>query len=155
MQELTVLQHVVTAKNCCAFCRCFSSVEDGICVLKTPHYALHLVSQKFPQCCLWNGSSVHLIDDGPFSSFQGRLSSASSFHTSLLRVIDGVMSLVLCPLVVSEASQHLDLLRSKPHSAWFLKVLLHLVCCVTVQVAVCCMIHINTVDNDSTMHYAC
>ena len=118
-------------------------------------YVLHLVSQLFPQHCLWNSSNVLLIDDGPLSSFQGRLSSASSFHTSLLQVIDGVMSLALCPLVVPEASQHLHLLRSKLHSAWFFKVLLHAVCCVTVQVAVCCMIHINTVGNDSAMHYAC
>ena len=34
-----------------------------------------------------------LIDDGPLSSFQGRSSSASSFHASLLQAIDGVM----CP----------------------------------------------------------
>ena len=40
------------------------------------------VSQKFPQCRLWNGSIVRLTDDGPLSSFQGRLSIASSFHAS-------------------------------------------------------------------------
>ena len=39
---------------------------------------LRSVSQKFPQCCLWNGSSVRLIDSGPLSSFQGR-SSVSCF----------------------------------------------------------------------------
>ena len=50
-----------------------------LCAQKSP-YALHPVSQKFPQRCLWNGSSVRLIDDGPLSSFQGRSSSASSFH---------------------------------------------------------------------------
>ena len=155
MQGLTVLQHVATAKNCCAFCSHFSSVQDGICVLKKKHYALHPISQKFPQRCLWNGSNVRLIDEGPLSSFQGRSTSVSSFHASLLQVIDGVMSLVLCLQVMSEASQHLDLLRSKPHSAWFLKVLLHAVCCVTVQVAVCCVSRINTVCNDSTMHYTC
>ena len=36
----------------------FSSVQDGIC-------AVHPVYQKFPQHCLWNGSSVYLIDDFP------------------------------------------------------------------------------------------
>ena len=50
------------------------------------------------------------------SSFQGRSSSASSFHTSLLQAVAGVMSLALCPQVVSQAPQHFtDLpLRSKP-----------------------------------------
>ena len=61
------------------------------------------VFQKFPQLCLWNGSNVRLIDDGPLSSFQGRSSSTSSFNASLLQAIDGVMSLVLYPQVVSQA----------------------------------------------------
>ena len=52
---------------------------------------------------LWNGSNVRLTDDGPLLSFQ---SSASSFHTSLLLVIDGVVSLVLCLQIVSQAPQH-------------------------------------------------
>ena len=67
------------------------------------------VSQNwFPQhwFCLWNGPNVRLIDDGPLSSFQGRSSSASSFRASLLQAIDGVMSLTLCPQVVSQAPQH-------------------------------------------------
>ena len=46
-------------------------------------------------------------DDGPPSSFQGRLSSAPSFKASLLQAISGVMSLALCPQVLSQASQHL------------------------------------------------
>ena len=49
---------------------------------KAHNYGLHPISQKFPQCCLWNGSNVRLTDDGPLSSFQGRSSSASSFHAS-------------------------------------------------------------------------
>ena len=49
---------------------------------------------------------ARLIDYGPLSSFQGRSFSASSFHASLLQVIDGVMSLALCPQVVSQAPQH-------------------------------------------------
>ena len=39
--------------------------------------------------------------------FKGRSSGASSFHASLLQAIDGVMSLALCPQVVSQASQHI------------------------------------------------
>ena len=42
----------------------------------------------------------------PFSSFQGRSSRAMSFYASLLQAIDGVMSLALCPHVVSEARQY-------------------------------------------------
>ena len=60
-----------------------------LCARKSPH-ALHPVSQKFPQCCLWNSSNW---DNGPFSSFQGR----SSSHTSLLQAVSGVMFLALCP----------------------------------------------------------
>ena len=85
----------------------FSSVQDGIYVLgKASIYALHPISQKCPQCCLWNSSNVHLTDDGHLSSFQERASSASSFHTFLLQATDGVMFLALCPQVVSQASQH-------------------------------------------------
>ena len=35
-----------------------------LCAQKSP-CALYPVSRKFPQCCLWNGSNVHLTDDGP------------------------------------------------------------------------------------------
>ena len=59
------------------------------CARKSP-YALHPVSQKFPQRCLWNGSNIRLIDDGPLSPFQGRSSSASSFKASLLQGAPGV-----------------------------------------------------------------
>ena len=45
-------------------------------------------------------------DDSPLSSFQGRSSSASSFNACLRQAINGVMSFALCPLVVSQASQH-------------------------------------------------
>ena len=42
-----------------------------LCARKSPYYyALHPVSQKFPQRCISNGSNVRLIDDGPLSSFQ-------------------------------------------------------------------------------------
>ena len=96
--------------KCCCFLFCFyelvrfSSVH-GICALGKAHkYALHRVSQKFPQRCLWNGSNVHLIDDGPLSSFQGRSPNAYSFHASPSR--RSMVSLALCPQVVSQAPQH-------------------------------------------------
>ena len=92
---MTTGQHLVLV------CVHFSS-RWYLCTQKSP-YALHPVSQTFPQCCLWNGSNVCLIDDGPLSSFQ-RLTSASSFHASLLQAIDGVMSLAMCPQVVSSFS---------------------------------------------------
>ena len=63
----------------------FSSVQFSsswyLCDRKSP-CALHLVSQTFPKRCLWNGSNVRRIEDGPLSSFQGRSSSASSFNAS-------------------------------------------------------------------------
>ena len=73
---------------------------------KAPNYALHPVSQTFPQRRLRNGSNVRLTDDGPFSSFQGRSPSASSFHAFLLQPIKSVMSLALYAQVVSQAPQH-------------------------------------------------
>ena len=88
---------------------CFISVQFSsrwyLCARKSP-YALHPVSQMFPQRCLRNSSNVRLTDDGPLSSFQRRSSSASSFHTFLLQAIDGVMSLASCPQVVSQTAQH-------------------------------------------------
>ena len=73
-----------------------------LCARKSP-YALHSVSQKFSQSCLWNGSNVRLIDDGPLSSFHWRSSSASSFHAFFLQAIIGEMSSALCPQIVSQA----------------------------------------------------
>ena len=43
----------------------FSS-RQCLCARESP-YALHTISQEFPQCCLWNSSNVGLIDNGPFS----------------------------------------------------------------------------------------
>ena len=40
-------------------------------------------------------SNVHLIDNGPFSSIQGMLLSATSFCASLLQAFNGVMSMAL------------------------------------------------------------
>ena len=68
----------------------------------------------FPQRCLSNSSSVCLTDDGPLSSFQGRSSTASSFHASLFQAIDSVVLLASFSQVVSQAPQHFNLPRSKP-----------------------------------------
>ena len=76
-----------------------------LCARKSP-YALHPVSQKFPQRCIWNVSNIRLIDDGPLSSYLGGSFSASYFNASLLQAISGVVSLALCPQVVSQVSQH-------------------------------------------------
>ena len=84
----------------------FSTIQDGICALGKAHMCSAWSLRSFPQRRLWNGSNVRLIDDGPLSSFQGRSSSVSSFHASLLQAIGGVMPLALCLHVVSQASQH-------------------------------------------------
>ena len=73
---------------------------------KSP-YTLHPTTQKCPQCHIWSICSVRLIDNGPISLFQERSPSASSFHTSLLQAVDGMMSLPLSTQVVSQAPQHL------------------------------------------------
>ena len=50
-----------------------------LCARKSPQ-VLHLISQKFPQCCFWNSSGICLIDNDPLLSFQGRLSSSSDWQ---------------------------------------------------------------------------
>ena len=87
-----------------------SSVQNGIYALRKVHMR-STPSLKFPQRCLWSSSSVRRIDDGPLSSFQGRSSSASSFHASVLQAIGGVLSLALCPQVVSQAPCSKPLVR--------------------------------------------
>ena len=52
--------------------------------------------------------------DGPLSSFQGRSSSASSFHISLLQVINGVMSWLCARRSCLKPLNTSDLPRSKP-----------------------------------------
>ncbi len=66
---------------------------------------------KFPQRCHCDSSSVRLIDNGPFSSFQGRSSSASSSHASILQANNGVMFLALCLQIVSQAPQHVSVIN--------------------------------------------
>ena len=85
----------------------FSSVQFKMVSMcsEKPICAPPRLSEVFPPSPFkWFQSST--TDNGPLSSFQGKSSSASSFHASLLQAIDGVMSLVLCPKVVSHAPQH-------------------------------------------------
>ena len=73
--------------------------------LEKPTYTPPHLSEVSPMLPL-KRFQCSLTDDGPLSSFQGRLSNASSFNASLLQVISGVMSLALCPQVVSQAPHH-------------------------------------------------
>ena len=84
----------------------FSSVQDGVYVLGKAHVQSTPSLEKCSQCCFWNSSSVGLTDDGPFSSFLRKMSSAFSFCASLLQAIDGVTSVVLRLQAVSQAPQH-------------------------------------------------
>ena len=84
-----------------------------LCAQESP-YALHPVSQKFPQSCLWNSSNVRLTDDGPLSSFQGSSSVASAFHAILLQAIESVTSLALCPQAYLKLLNTSDLPIHKP-----------------------------------------
>ena len=84
----------------------FSSVEADICAFGKAHLRSTPSLRGFPNVAFEMVPNVRRSDDGPLSSFQGRLSSASSFNASLLQTISGVMFLALCPQVVSQASQH-------------------------------------------------
>ena len=76
----------------------FSSVQDGIYALGKSHMCSTPSFRSFPNVGFETvQKNVRLIDDGLLSPFQGRSSSASSFHASLVQPIDSVMSLALCP----------------------------------------------------------
>ena len=99
-----------------------TSVQEGIYALsKADNYVLRPVSQKFPQSCLRNSSAARLIDDGPFSSFPGRLPNISSFFddSRLLQAISGLMSLALLQQVIvspATTSQHFLTVSKTPAS---------------------------------------
>ena len=80
-------------------------------------YALHTVSQMFHQRRHWSSSNVRLMDDGPLSSFQGRLSNDSSFHAPLLKAIDGVVS---WDTGCVSSSSTLQIFRDASHLWWLL-----------------------------------
>ena len=90
-------------------CKCSHQFSSRwyLCARKSP-YALRPFSHKFSQRCMRNSSSVSLIDDGPLWSFQGRSSSYSSFHASLLQAFYGMMSL---PAGNVSSSSTLQILR--------------------------------------------
>ena len=90
-----------------------------LCARKSP-YALHPVSQKFPQRCLWNGSSVRLTDDGPLSSFQGR-SSSTSFFPRLSPPGDRWCDVLgFVPEGSVSSSSTFQVFRDKSHLCWLL-----------------------------------
>ena len=97
--------------NSCATVQ-FSSVQDGICAPGKAHMCSTL-SQQFPQCRFWNGSNIHQIDDCPLSSFHGRSLSSSSFHASLLQVVDHVMSLAFFPTASASSSSTLEIFETQ------------------------------------------
>ena len=70
----------------------FSSVQDGIYGLGKAHMRSTPSVRRFPNVAFEMVPIVGLFDDCPLSSFQGKSSSAFSFHASLPQVIDGVMS---------------------------------------------------------------
>ena len=63
----------------------FSSVQDGIYALRKAHMRFTQSLSSFPHVAFEMVPDFCLTDDGPFSSIQGRLSSAASFHASLLQ----------------------------------------------------------------------
>ena len=84
----------------------FSSGQGGIYTLGKAYIRSTQSLRSSPDVTFGTVPNVHLTDDGSSSSFPGRSPGASSFHASLLQLIDGVLSLVLCPQVVSQAPQH-------------------------------------------------
>ena len=78
---------------------------------KSP-YAIHPVSDKFPQCGFWNSSNISLIEIGHVSSVQGISSTATLFYASL-DVVN--MFLALCPPVVSHTPEHFRSSETQSH----------------------------------------
>ena len=61
-------------------------------------YAFHPTSKMLSHCCLWvwQSSTGHLTDTGPFSSFQGRLLGTFTHYVSLPLVYSMVWCAWLC-----------------------------------------------------------
>ena len=77
-----------------------------LCARKCP-YALHPVSQMFPQCCLWNSYNARLIVGGPvYSPFKEDRRALSLFASNSSRRSMVWRPWLLCPQVVSQAPQH-------------------------------------------------
>ena len=78
--------------------------QDGIYALGESHMRATKSVRRFPNVAF---NTVRLIDDGPFSSFQRILLSASAFHAALLLAIGGVMLSTLSQQVVFQVPQHI------------------------------------------------
>ena len=71
--------------------------------------------KRFPNVAFGADRLIRLTDDGPPASFQGRSSSASSFHASLVHAIDGSVTLLLYV-----QDDHLDFHAAPEFSSTFL-----------------------------------
>ena len=84
----------------------FSSVEDCIYALQKAHMRSVPSLRSFPNVAFETVPTFTWLTMALSRLFKEGSSSASSSHASLLQAIDGVMSLALCPQVVSQAPQH-------------------------------------------------
>ena len=89
----------------------FCSVQDGIYAMGKADTRSTPSLRSFTNVTFGISPNVGLIDDGPFSSSQGRSLSASSVYASLHQATDGVMSLALYPQVVSQAPKYFIIFR--------------------------------------------
>ena len=87
-------------------CVLFRSAQDDIYSLGKAHMRSTQSLRSFSNVAFEAVPTLRLIGCRPLSSFQERLSSSSPFQDSLSQAIDGVMSLALCPHVLSQAPQH-------------------------------------------------
>ena len=85
--------------------RCCGSFLSVHCLSTFPSFQFKMVSKcseklithfapspsSFPNVAMETLPTVRLTDNGPPSSFQGKVLNASSFHASLLQAIDGAM----------------------------------------------------------------
>ena len=92
----------------CIFCHCCLQ-KDTCCQWCDERHVLQQFSSVQPSLSDVSPTMAlkqfRLTDDGPLSSFQVR-SSSVPLSMPLLQATDGVMSLALCSLVVSQAPQH-------------------------------------------------
>ena len=77
-------------------------------LLGKSHSHSTLLLRSFPSIALETVSVFMMVLSNLFKKYcqQQRLSRAYSLYTFILRVVSNVVSLALCPLVVSQAPQH-------------------------------------------------
>ena len=95
----------------------FNSVQDGIYALRKAHMRSTLSLRSFPNIAFETVPMFVWLTLALSRFSEGRSSSASSFNASLFLVINGVISLALCPQVVSQASQHFRSYVHRNHKA--------------------------------------